>query len=175
MQKEWYLIYTKPKCEKRVASLLTKRKIENFYPINCRQIKEYRKNKVVYEPLFDSYVFAKIEAGNISLLKQFDSVISLVYWKSEPVIIKEEEIEAIKEFTTYHQNIKLEKTPMNQNSESGFTDKPSYSMDGNMLMIKNKFRKVNLPSLGFVMIAEMEERGVMGREMEIKKNLLAMQ
>jgi transcription antitermination factor NusG len=174
MQKEWYLIYTKPKCEKRVASLLTKRKIENFYPINCRHIKEYRKNKVVYEPLFDSYVFAKIEESSISLLKQFDSVISLVYWKSKPATIKDEEIEAIREFTTHHQNIKLERVSININSELRSADKPSYFMDGNILTIKNTSRKVNLPSLGFVMIAEMEEKGVMGREIG-KTTLLAMQ
>ncbi|KAA9039498.1 hypothetical protein FW778_11815 [Ginsengibacter hankyongi] len=34
MQKNWYAVYTKPHCEKKVSLLLVKRGIENFYPVN---------------------------------------------------------------------------------------------------------------------------------------------
>ena len=30
MQKNWYVVYTRPQCEKKVAALLTKKKIENW-------------------------------------------------------------------------------------------------------------------------------------------------
>lgn len=175
MQKEWYLIYTKPKCEKKVASLLTKRKIENFYPINCRQIKDYRKNKVVYEPLFDSYVFAKMKCSETALLREFNSVINLVFWQNRPVIIREEAIKAIKEFIGNHSNIKLIKIPVEANAEAVVMDGPSYSKEGNVLTVKNRSKKVSLPALGFMMVAEIEGTDVMGRETAFGDRKMVMQ
>ena len=175
MQKQWYIIYTRPKCEKRVAALLTKKKIENFYPLNCRHIKDYRVDKIVYEPLFESYVFAKIEPSQVALLKKLNSVINLVYWKSQPMIISEDEVATIKEFTHAYMNIQLVRTPVDMDGAAGPFERPSYTMDGNVLTVKNKSKKVCLPSLGFVMVAEMGNEVVMGREDPIENKKLAMQ
>lgn len=160
MQKNWYIIYTKPKCEKKVAALLTKRKIENFCPSNCKEIKSSRRSKVIYEPLFDSYVFAYISEKNVEQLKQISSTVSLVYWKGVPAIINDNEIKIIKEFTTDYQDIKLVRNLVNVNDIAGIIEGPSYSMGGNILSIKNRTVKVNLPSLGFIMIAELEKESI---------------
>ena len=175
MQKNWYAVYTKPKCEKKVAALLTKKKIENFCPLNCKQIRHSRKSKLLYEPLFSSYVFANIGESDVSLFKQVENVVSLLYWKGRPAIIKNEEIEAIKEFTTDHQDIKLERAKVNVNDEARNVDDSSYTMDGKILMIKNRSVKVNLPSLGFTMIAEMEVESIMGREISFGNKELLLQ
>ncbi len=45
MQKNWYIIYTKPKCEKKVAAFLTKKKIENFLPLQWKEITYVQKKK----------------------------------------------------------------------------------------------------------------------------------
>ncbi|HEX7458571.1 MAG TPA: transcription termination/antitermination NusG family protein [Ginsengibacter sp.] len=164
MQKNWYIIYTKPKCEKKVAVSFTKKNIENFCPLNCIKIQSFRRSKTLQELLFKSYVFVYIEESDISLLKQVESVVSLVYWKGRPAIIKDKEIEAIKEFITDYRDIKLEKTKVNVNGEARIVDGPSYTMDGKILMIKNRSFNVNLPSLGFTMIAEMEAESMRGKE-----------
>src|ERR1700751_4746739 len=103
MQKNWYIIYTKPKCEKKLAGLLTKKKIENFCPLNRKQIRSYRRNRFQYEPLFNSYVFVYASDCELAVIRQTDYVISLVYWVTKPAIVKDEEIEIIKEFTSNHQ------------------------------------------------------------------------
>jgi len=166
MQKNWYILYTKPKCEKKVALLLTKRKIENFCPLNCKQVANTRKNKTIYQPLFDSYVFVHIGGDEIPQLKQLEGVVSLVYWKGEPAVIKDVEVVAIKEFTSVYVNIKLEKNAVEFHGNiRGIDEQPSYRRDGNLLMIKNRASKVYLPSMGFTMFANIEA-GV-GRGIEI--------
>lgn len=160
MQKNWYIIYTKPKCEKKVAALLTKRRIENFCPVNCKETKSSKRSKVNYEPLFDSYVFAHINEKDIDQLKQIDRIVSLVYWKGVPAIINDDEIKIIKEFTTYYQNIKLVRNLVNANDVAGVIEGSSYSLDGKVLTVKNRTVKVNLPSLGFIMIADLEAESV---------------
>lgn len=164
MQKNWYLVYTKPKCEKKVASILTKRKIENFCPQNRKQIKQLRRSKMVDEPLFSSYVFVNTEENNIETLVQTENVLSLVYWKGKPAIIKNEEIEIIRDFISDHEDIKLEKTKVNLNEDARILNRPSYVMDGNILTLKNKSIKVNLPSLGFNLVAVLQNENVLGRE-----------
>jgi len=163
MQKHWYIVYTKTKCEKKVAAQLTKRKIENFCPINCMQINQFGRVKLAYEPLFSSHVFVYMDENEINLVKQLNHVVNLVYWKGEAAIIQNEEIEEIKEFVSDYHNIKLERSKVNLNASAALIDRPSYSIDRNVVMIKNKFIKVNLPSLGYVMVAEMKGQGVMGR------------
>lgn len=173
MQKNWYLVYTKPKCEKKVAASLTKRKIENFCPQNRIQIKQIRKSKLVDQPLFNSYVFVNIEVEKISYIRNIENVLNLVYWKGEPAIIKEEEISIIKEFITDHNDIRIEKTHVDEKDTPRIVDRPGFMIDGNLLTIKNKSIKVNLPSLGYTLIADVskEEEVVVGRQSTFSKEL----
>jgi|SRR6185437_1324629 len=165
MQKNWYVVYTKPRFEKKVTSLLTKRKIENFCAYNRRQVRHLGKNKLVLEPLFDSYVFVRIQEDEMTLLKQIEGIVSFVYWKGEPALIKDEEIEIIKEFSISHECIRLEKSKININGSAKSTDDFSnYTMNGKIIRILNKSFRVNLPSLGLTMIAEAEIESVNGRK-----------
>ncbi|MDP4283507.1 MAG: transcription termination/antitermination NusG family protein [Bacteroidota bacterium] len=175
MQKSWYIVYTKAKCEKKVAILLTKRKIENFCPFASKQINHLRKNKLIHEPLFSSYVFVNIDENDIPLVKKLENVVNLVYWKGMPAKIKNEEIEDIKYFTNNYQGIKLERTNVNTYDEAKMINGPSYKMDGKLLVIKNRFLKVNLPSLGFTMIAEMESESIIGREIILDNKEMLLQ
>jgi len=168
MQKNWYAVYTKPHCEKKVASLFTKRKIENYCPLNSRKIKSLRRIKILQEPLFKSYVFVNIPFAEIDLIKQTDGVISILYWMGEPAIIKQDEIIAIKEFTSDHRNIELERTQVSMHDAARVVDGPSYSIEGNVFAVKNKTLKVCLPCLGYIMIAKMEDESIFAREAAFK-------
>ena len=172
MQKKWYLVYTKPKCEKKVSALLTKRKIENFCPQNQKQIKHLRKSKLVNEPLFNSYVFVRVEEEKLSVVKSIESVLNLVFWKGVPAIINEEEIQIIKSFVNDHQNIRIERSCVNVADFAKMVDPPSYTIDGNILMLKNTSVKVNLPSLGYILIAEIDrDEAIIGRQATFIKEL----
>jgi transcription antitermination factor NusG len=175
MQKNWYAVYTRPNCEKKVATLFTKRKIENFCPLNSRKIKSFRRSKILQGPLFKSYVFVNITPAEIGLIKQTDGVISILYWMGEPAVIKHDEIEAIKEFTGDHQNIELERTQVNVLDVARVVDGPSYALDGNVFALKNKTLKVSLPSLGYIMIAKMEDESIFSMDAPYKTIPLSIQ
>ena len=153
MQKNWYAVYTKPNCEKEVVSFFSRKKIENFCPMNRVKIQSFRHSKILQEPLFKSYVFVNIDRDDTFLLKQAEGVISLLYWKGKPLIIREDEIAAIKEFITDHNNIELEKTQINLSDIATIEETSYYSKDGKVDALKNDTVKVNLPSLGYAMCA----------------------
>ena len=172
MQKNWYLVYTKPNCEKKVAALLTKRKIESFCPQNRIQVKQIRKSKFVHQPLFSSYVFANVAEENIPNIRNIDYVLNLVYWKGQPAVIKDDEITIIKDFINDHHNIRLEKTFVDEKDNASIVDRPGFTIDGNLLTLKNKSIKVNLPSIGYTLIAEVDRyEEIIGKKMPFSKEL----
>jgi transcription antitermination factor NusG len=174
MQQNWYSLYTKQHCERKVSLLLSKKRIENFCPLNYKKSRSLFWKTISFEPVFNSYVFVKAtEAEIINLSKQVNGIISLLYWKGKPATIKEEEIIAIKKFTTNHHDISLEKMGAHSNNET--KNEVSYVLDGQVLMIKNKAMKVDLPSLGFTMVANVQEQQVMGRSVSFTNNELIVQ
>ena len=61
--KNWYAVYTKPRWEKKVAGLLERKGIESYCPLNKVQRQWSDRKKIVMEPLFQSYVFVHVGAG----------------------------------------------------------------------------------------------------------------
>src|ERR1043166_3966833 len=107
--KNWYALYTKPGCEKKVANLLSRKNVENFCPLK-RNING--RKKVTVEPLFNSYVFVQVsDSAEMQSIRATDSVINFVYWLGKPAIIQNEEIEIIRQFVNEYTNVKMEKIP----------------------------------------------------------------
>ena len=109
------------------------------------------------------------------MIKHIEHVLNMVYWKGCPAIVQNEEIEEIKAFVSNHENIKLERSEINLNSEAFLVDRPTYAIDGNIVMIKNKSIKMTLPSLGYTLIAEMEGEEVIGREVSFGNTEFSLQ
>jgi transcription antitermination factor NusG len=156
MNKNWYVVYTKSQCEKKVAALLTKRKIENFCPLN--KIVSYKGNKkrMALEPLFPSFVFVYSTEHQLSLVRQIGCVVNFVYWKANPAVISQAEIEGMHHFTSHQLNIKLEKSAVGANGTARLISDShiDYNNANNMISIKNSVIKLLLPSLGYILMAE---------------------
>lgn len=153
----WYALYTKPRWEKKVADLLTKKKITNYCPLNKVQKQWSDRKKIVLEPLFRSYVFVHITEAEQPLVRQIDGVINFVYWLGKPAIIRDSEIDVIKRFLQDYENVQLEKAEVNLNDTVRVTHGPLLFMEGNVVEVKHKTVKVLLPSLGFSLVAEIDK------------------
>lgn len=94
--KNWYVVYTKPKWEKKVAEKLVDVGIECYCPL-ITQIKQWSdRKKAVEVPLFSSYVFVQLEDGNRNVVFQISGVVRYLFWLGKPAIVKDGEIEIIK-------------------------------------------------------------------------------
>jgi transcription antitermination factor NusG len=151
---KWYAVYTRPKWEKKVAEQLTRKKINNYCPLNKVQQQWSDRGKMLYEPLFASYVFVQLVDKDSASVLQATGVVNFVYWLGSPVIIRDEEIDAIRSFVSEYSNITTEKKLVNLNGEVTFINGPLISRKGNVLEVRNSTVKVLLPSLGHMLIAE---------------------
>ena len=176
MQKNWYAVYTKPNCEKKVSRALSKMGIEIFFPLNYKRYPTFLRGHFVPEPLFKSFIFLRAEENYvISLSKQVKGVLSLLYWLGKPATIDSDDINTIKEFTNNYKEIALERLDVNLKNDEDIIDDILLTIDGKILMIKNRAIKVNLPSLGYTMIAQIEDKDIFTRKSYFDKSDLALQ
>lgn len=155
--KMWYAIYTKPRWEKKVASLLTRKNIENYCPLNKVQRQWSDRKKIVMEPLFQSYVFVNVSNLEQTLVRETSGVLNFVYWLQKPAVIREEEIEVIKRFLNEYHHVQVEKSTVNLNDKVRIIGGPLMMREGNVLEVKNKTVKVLLPTMGYTLVAEIEK------------------
>ncbi len=92
----WYVVYTKPKWEKKVADKLKQLGIECYCPL-ITQVKQWSDRKKKIEvPLFNSYVFVQLPDSERNSVFQVSGVVRYLFWLGKPAIVKEHEIENIK-------------------------------------------------------------------------------
>ena len=113
ISKKWYAVYTKPRWEKKVAELLDRKNIITYCPLN-RVLRQWSdRKKIVYEPLFRCYVFVRIGKDEMIQVKETTGVVKFVYWLNEPAVIKDVEIEIIKEFLLEYLSVQVEQMDLN--------------------------------------------------------------
>lgn len=161
MKKFWYAIYTKANCEKKVAALLAKRKIVNYCPLN-RIVTDNQsiKRKTSYVPLLSSFVFVHITEAEMDAIKQTNCVINFVYWLGKPAVIKNDEIDNLQHFTKEYSNVKIEKTLVNVEAPARIFSEPQIDINGKLMSVINTHIKLTLPSLGYIVTAEVDKSNV---------------
>ena len=92
----WYVVYTKPKWEKKVAEKLNQIGIECYCPLVTKVRQWSDRKKKVEVPLFNSYVFVQLPEAHRNSVFKIAGVIRYLFWLGKPAVVKEEEIEIIK-------------------------------------------------------------------------------
>lgn len=94
----WYVLYTKPRAEKKVADFLDNMNLEVFCPM-VTEVRQWsdRKKKVTV-PLFTSYVFIKIKERERSKVFEVPGVVKYLYWLGRPAVVRDVEIETIQKW-----------------------------------------------------------------------------
>jgi len=157
MQKKWFVLYTRSRCEKKIAALLTKRDIENYCPLS-KSIRQWSdRKKLIYEPLFPSYVFVHVDDVELLSLKRISGdIVNPVYWLGKPAWICQEEIDAVKYFLKEYGAVRLEKQDVNVNDRVRIIRGPFNNFEANVEGFRNNMVKLSLPALGYMVIAEMD-------------------
>lgn len=157
MKKNWYAVYTKQHCELKVTALLTRKKIENYCPLNrIGNYHGYRK-KMAHEPLFPSFVFVLISESEMPIIRQVNDVINFIYWLGKPAVIKDAEIMHIQDFIDSHPGIRLEKIAVNTNAMARKIKEPAIEAGEDVMTLKSINIKLLLPSLGYMLIGAGEK------------------
>lgn len=161
MKNNWYVLYTKSRCEKKVADLLTKRNIDNYCPLNRVYRQWSDRKKMITEPLFSSYVFIHACEEELNTIKRTTSnIVNVVYWLGKPAVVRNDEIEQIRYFLDEYSNVKIEKQPVRMNESVRIIKGPFRNLEGTVAEIRNNMLILSLPSLGYKLMAEVNASNI---------------
>ncbi len=104
----WYVVYTRPRWEKKIAEKLDANGIEAYCPLNKVQRQWSDRKKTVHEPLFKGYVFVYVEEEHKWDIRKIDGIVNFIYWNGKPAIVRPKEIETIKKFLSEFSGVEVE-------------------------------------------------------------------
>lgn len=96
MKRAWFVIYTRPRWEKKVNDSLVQQGIISFCPLRTVRNQWADRQKLVSVPLFSSYVFVHINLKEELAVRMTSGVLNFVYYQGKPAQVKDNIIEGIK-------------------------------------------------------------------------------
>jgi len=98
MTKNWYVLYVKPKNEKKVAERLSSHQLDVYCPM-IKEVKQWSDRKKTIEvPLFKSYVFVNITECERQKVFEVPGVVRYLFWLGKPAIVRDIEMETLKKW-----------------------------------------------------------------------------
>jgi transcriptional antiterminator RfaH len=147
----WYVVYTKPKWEKKVAEQLCKLGIENYCPLVIKVRQWSDRKKKVEVPLFNSYVFIQISESERNLVFQSAGVVRYLFWLGKPAIVKDNEIATIKNWLEKPDMLDLSVSPYQIGDKITLDSGPFITQDAIVKDVKSNHLVLVLESLGCVL------------------------
>lgn len=89
---EWFALQTRYRHEKSVRDLLTRRHIDTVLPVTTRVSQWADRRKIIIEPLFPGYCFARFVRGRHGPILQAPGVVTIVGPGSRPQALSDEEV-----------------------------------------------------------------------------------
>jgi transcription antitermination factor NusG len=147
----WYVVYTKPKWEKKVAEKLQQIGIECYCPL-VTQVKQWSdRKKKVEVPLFNSYVFVQLSEKDRNSVFQIAGIVRYLFWLGKPAIVRDEEIDIIKKNLKASNVSEISVTPMQVGDRIKLDSGAFSNQDAIVQEVSNTHYILVLESLGCVL------------------------
>lgn len=145
----WYVLYTKPRNEKKVADRLVSKGIEIYCPLQEEVHQWSDRKKKVKVPVFRSYVFihlADYRKESIIVLET-PGAVRFLWWLKKPGIARDEEIQNIRSFLREYGPVEV--TTLYQKGERvSITHGPLQEQQGIIVDLDKKMAQLYIDSLG---------------------------
>ena len=149
MQKKWFVVYTRPQQELKVAQQLTAMGITNYCP-TVTLIKHYsdRKKKVT-KPLLSSYVMVELEQNERNKVFTCSGIVRYLFFLGKPAVIPASHINLMQNYLNgvYKDSIV---TTLSVGDSHTITEGPFLGVLGKVVETNNTKVKLELASLGMI-------------------------
>ena len=97
----WFVLYTQPRNEKKVAERLEKAGITAYCPMTIQVRQWSDRKKKVEVPLLNSYVFVHLPEANRNLVFEIPGIVRYLFWLGEPAVVRDEEIKTLQNWLAH--------------------------------------------------------------------------
>jgi transcriptional antiterminator RfaH len=144
----WFVLYTKSRSEKLVAQGLRKRNVDVYCPLRKIQRKWSDRIKLVEEPLFRSYCFVNLAEQQRAVVFGVPGVVGYLYWLKKPAIVKQHEIDLIKDMLNDFDHDTLEVLDVKAADRLKITSGAFMNQEGEVISAQGKTIVIRIESLG---------------------------
>ena len=147
MGKKWFVVYTKPHQELKVADQLSAMNITNYCP-TITLVKKYsdRKKKVI-KPLISSYVMVYLEENQRDKVFSCNGIVRYLFFLGKPAVVSAFEIDQMQNHLKgVYNNIQI--TNLSVGQSHTISDGPFSGLSGRVVESNNAKVKLELTSLG---------------------------
>lgn len=101
----WYVLYTKPRCEKKVEEELLSLGIHAYCPTRSEVRLWSDRKKRIDVPLLPSMILVNIDEKHINRVFESSSVVRYMFWMGKRAIVRQSEIDILKKYLNGNYNI----------------------------------------------------------------------
>lgn len=154
---KWFVLYTKPKAEQRSARELEKMGIEVYCPL-ITEIRQWSdRTKKIQSPLFRSYIFVRLKEPDRNLVFIVPSVVRYLTWLGKPAVVKNKEIETIKDWLNDDAYEELQVHSLTPGDQVRIHNGALKGKSGVVQEVGKREVKLVLESLGFVITTRIRD------------------
>ena len=147
MEKKWFVVYTRPQQELKVASQLSAMGITNYCP-TIILIKQYsdRKKKVI-KPLLSSYVMVELEENHRNKVFACNGIVRYLFFLGKPEVVPANQINLMQDHLNgVYNDFKV--TALGVGDSHTITEGPFSGISGKVVETNNTKVKLEFVSLG---------------------------
>jgi len=147
MEKKWFVVYTRPQQELKVAEQLTALGITNYCP-TITLLKQYsdRKKKVI-KPLLSSYVMVHLHENQREKVFSCMGIVRYLFFLGKPAVVPAFEIDLMQDHLNgVYNDIKV--TTLSVGESHTITEGPFSGLSGKVVQTDKTKVKLELASLG---------------------------
>lgn len=144
----WYVLYTKPRNEKKVAQRLSEAGYTVYCPLQKVRRQWSDRTKVVEEPLFKSYLFIQIENHKRDEVFSFPGTVRYLFWLRRPAQVRQVEINTIQKWLGEYNHEDIDISDILPGDYVRITSGPFTGEQAVLLDKTNKKAVVQLKELG---------------------------
>lgn len=147
MEKKWFVVYTRPQQELKVAEQLSAMGITNYCP-TITLLKQYSdRKKKVNKPLLSSYVMVELEENQRNKVFSCSGIVRYLFYLGRPAVVPTFEINLMQNHLNgVYKDIEV--TTLRVGDSHTITQGPFSGVSGKVVETNNTKVKLELASLG---------------------------
>ena len=156
----WYVLYTKPKNEKKVAERLTAAGYNVYCPLHKVKRQWSDRVKIIEEPLFKGYLFIQVEDHKRDKVFSFPGTVRYLFWLRRPALVRDTEIKTIQKWLGEYAHEDIDISDILPGDYVRITSGPFTGEQAVLLDKTNKKAVVQLKELGIQLSLSLTNSGL---------------